>query len=39
MTELFKQEYLNAALDRYKFKNLEDMYASCWIWSNIQQEK
>ena len=26
--ELFKQEYINAALDRYKFKNLEDMYAS-----------
>ena len=26
--ELFKQEYLNAALDRYKFKNAEDMYAS-----------
>lgn len=27
-TELFKQEYVNAALDRYKFKNLDDMYAS-----------
>ena len=27
-TELFKQEYVNAALDRYKFKNLEDMYSS-----------
>ena len=26
--ELFKQEYVNAALDRYKFKNLDDMYAS-----------
>ena len=26
--ELFKQDYVNAALDRYKFKNLEDMYAS-----------
>ena len=26
--ELFKQDYINAALDRYKFKNLEDMYAS-----------
>ena len=26
--ELFKQEYLNAALDRYKFKNAEDMYAN-----------
>ena len=27
-TELFKQEYVNVALERYKFKNLEDMYAS-----------
>lgn len=27
-TELFKQEYVNAALDKYKFKNVEDMYAS-----------
>lgn len=26
--ELFKQDYINATLDRYKFKNLEDMYAS-----------
>lgn len=26
--ELFKQDYINAALERYKFKNLEDMYAS-----------
>ncbi len=26
--EIFKQEYINAALDRYKFKNLEDMYSS-----------
>lgn len=26
--ELFKQDYINAALDRYKFKNLEEMYAS-----------
>lgn len=26
--ELFKQDYINAALDRYKCKNLEDMYAS-----------
>ncbi|OKZ60268.1 MAG: (p)ppGpp synthetase [Clostridium sp. CAG:354_28_25] len=26
--ELFKQDYINSALDRYKFKNLEDMYAS-----------
>lgn len=26
--ELFKQDYINVALDRYKFKNLEDMYAS-----------
>ncbi len=25
--ELFKQDYINAALDRYKFKNLEEMYA------------
>ena len=26
--DLFKQEYVNASLDRYKFKNLDDMYAS-----------
>lgn len=26
--ELFKQDYISAALDRYKFKNLEEMYAS-----------
>ena len=26
--ELFKRDYINAALDRYKFKNLEEMYAS-----------
>ena len=27
-SELFKQEYLNAAIDRYKFNSLDDMYAS-----------
>lgn len=26
--ELFKTEYISVMLDRYKFKNLEDMYAS-----------
>ena len=26
--ELFKQDYINVALDRYKFKNVEEMYAS-----------
>ena len=26
--ELFKTEYINAMLDRYKFKNLDDMYAA-----------
>ena len=26
--ELFKQDYINAALDRYKFKNVEEIYAS-----------
>ncbi len=26
--ELFKTEYINVALERYKFKNIEDMYAS-----------
>ena len=26
--ELFKQDDINAALDRYKFKNVEEMYAS-----------
>ena len=26
--ELFKQEYISIMLDRYKFKNIEDMYAS-----------
>ena len=27
-TELFKTEFVQAALDRYKFKSLDDMYAS-----------
>ena len=27
-TELFKIEYINPMLDRYKYKNLEEMYAS-----------
>ena len=27
-TELYKQEYISAALNRYKFSNIEDMYAS-----------
>ncbi len=27
-TELFKQEYVNAALEKYSFKNIEDMYAN-----------
>ena len=27
-TELYKQEYVNAALNRYKFNNIDDMYAS-----------
>ena len=27
-TELHKQEYIGAALDRYKYANIEDMYAS-----------
>ena len=27
-TELFKQEYINSMLDRYKFANINDMYAS-----------
>jgi len=27
-TEIYKQEYVNAALDRYKFSTLDDMYAS-----------
>ena len=27
-TELFKIDYINPMLDRYKFKNLEEMYAS-----------
>ena len=27
-TELYKQEYVNAALNRYKFNSIDDMYAS-----------
>ena len=27
-TEIHKQEYINAALERYKYQNIEDMYAS-----------
>ena len=27
-SDLFKQEWVNAALDRYKYSNIEDMYAS-----------
>ena len=27
-TELYKQEYVNAALNRYKFNNMDEMYAS-----------
>ena len=27
-TELYKQEYVNAALNRYKFNSVDDMYAS-----------
>lgn len=27
-TELYKQEYVNAALSRYKYNNLDDMYAA-----------
>ncbi len=27
-TELFKQEYVNSALEKYKFKTIDDMYAS-----------
>ncbi len=27
-TELFKQEYVNSALSRYKYNNMDDMYAS-----------
>lgn len=27
-TELYKQEYVNAALSRYKYNNVDDMYAS-----------
>ena len=27
-TELYKQEYVNAALNRYKFNNIDEMYAS-----------
>ena len=28
LTELFKQEYVNSALSRYKYNNMDDMYAS-----------
>ena len=32
--ELFKQEYIDAMLDRYKYKNLEDMYAAVGFGAN-----
>ena len=32
--ELFKQEYLDSMLDRYKYKNLEDMYAAVGFGAN-----
>ena len=27
-TELYKQEYVNKALDRYKYSSMDDMYAA-----------
>ena len=27
-TELYKQEYVDSALNRYKFNSMDDMYAS-----------
>ena len=32
--DLFKQEYIDAMLDRYKYKNLEDMYAAVGFGAN-----
>ena len=33
-SELFKQEYIDAMLDRYKYKNLDDMYAAVGFGAN-----
>ena len=33
-SDLFKQEYIDAMLDRYKYKNLEDMYAAVGFGAN-----
>ena len=32
--DLFKQEYIDSMLDRYKYKNLEDMYAAVGFGAN-----
>ena len=32
--DLFKQEYIDVMLDRYKYKNLEDMYAAVGFGAN-----
>ena len=32
--DLFKQEYIDAMLDRYKYKNIEDMYAAVGFGAN-----
>lgn len=34
-SELHKQEYIQAALDRYKYNSIDDMYAAVRIWCNI----
>ena len=33
-SDLFKQEYIDAMLDRYKYKNIEDMYAAVGFGAN-----
>ena len=33
-SELHKQEYVQVALDRYKYNTIEDMYASVRFWCN-----
>ena len=33
-SDLFKQEYIDAMLDRYKYKNIEDMYAAGGFGAN-----
>lgn len=37
-TELFKQDYVNAALKRYKYSSIEDMYAAIGFGANTSSK-